>query len=417
MDTLRASALLACFILAAAGACARARAAETLTLGRALERVAAHNPTLAAQAAHSEATRARAARQALAPALTLGTEIENFAGSGEMRGVDTAESTVRVTRVIELGGKRAGRRVLGEAEIALADHALASMRLDVMSLTTQRFMEVIADQERLVLAAERVALAELTRREVDRVVRSARNSETDLRMAEIASADAELEQEHAEHELRAARVTLAATWGARQPDFDSATMPLEPLPEAEPFDAWAARLPASSTVRELDLESDAAAARERLAAAEARPDLAMSLGVRRLEAFDEQGLVMSLSLPLGTSSRARHARAEMRAESAAVSLRREAQEIDGYQQLFEHYQELGHARTEFQALSESMIPKARAALEVATRGFEMGRFPFSTLSQAQETLFELRRRRIDAAVRYHTLFAGLRRLVAATEAP
>jgi cobalt-zinc-cadmium efflux system outer membrane protein len=372
---------------------------------------------LAAHAAQADSVRARAERESLAPPLTLDTEIENVAGGGELRGFDSAESTVQVTRVIELGGKRANRRALGDVEVAQADHARANARLDAETLTTQRFFEVIADQEKLALAIEHAALAERTRQEVDRVVRNARNPETDLRMAEIAVADAELEQEHAEHELRAARVTLASTWGSREPDFDSATMPLDALGEPESFESLAARLSGSSGLRVLNLEAEAASARERLAASESRPDLSLSLGVRRLEAFGDQGLVMAMSMPLGTSSRARHVQSEMRAESAAIASRREAMELDHYQQLFERYQELGHARAEFQALTDTMIPKARAALELATRGFDMGRFPFLTLSQAQETLFELRRRRIDAAVRHHSLFAEMRRLVAATESP
>jgi cobalt-zinc-cadmium efflux system outer membrane protein len=252
---------------------------------------------------------------------------------------------------------------------------------------------------------------------VERVVRNARNPETDLRMAEISLADAELEREHAEHELRAARVTLASTWGSREPDFGDATLPLDALAEPESFDALVARLPGSSALRAMNLEADTAIARERLADSESRPDLSLSLGVRRLEAFGDQGLVLAMSMPLGTASRARHVRVETRAESTAAVRRREAAELDHYQQLFERYQELGHAHAEFRALTDTMIPKARAALDIATRGFDMGRFPFLTLSQAQETLFELRRRRIDAAVRHHTLFAEMQWLVAATEAP
>jgi cobalt-zinc-cadmium efflux system outer membrane protein len=412
MDILRASTTLACLLLTTG-----APAAETLTLGRALERVSTSNPSLAAQAAMSEAARSRAELQSLPPPLTLGTDIENVAGTGALRGFDSAETTVQVSRLIELGGKRAGRRALGAAEVAQADHALASARLDAIALTTRRFVEVVADQARLALATERVALAERTHQEVARVVRNARNPETDLRAAEIALAEAELGREHAEHELRAARVTLASTWGSLQPDFDDATLPLEVLVEPEPFETLAAKLAGSSVVRAVSLEAEAAQARQRLAAAEARPDLNVSLGVRRLEAFGEQGVVMSMSLPLGTGSRARLALAEGRADAAAIERRKQALAIDSQQVLFERYQELGHALNEFAALNDVMIPKARAALDIATRGFDLGRFPFLTLAQAQETLFELRRRRIDAALDYHTLLAEMQRLVAAAEVP
>jgi outer membrane protein, heavy metal efflux system len=217
--------------------------------------------------------------------------------------------------------------------------------------------------------------------------------------------------------LRAARVTLASTWGSREPDFDRAFLALDSLPEPEPLESMAARLPGSLLLQSVTLEAESATARQRLAAADARPDLNLSLGVRRLEAFDDQGLVMSMSMPLGSGSRARHAQAESRADSMSVARRREALEADGYQQLFEKYQELAHARAEFHALDRTMIPKAQQALELASRGFELGRFPFLSLAQSQQTVFELRRRRIDAAARYHFLTADMQRLLAAAEAP
>jgi cobalt-zinc-cadmium efflux system outer membrane protein len=415
MKILRASALLAC--LSCVGAAAPAHAGDVLTLGRALERAVSANPLLAAHAADTEAAHARAEREALPPQLILGADVENVAGSGEMRGFDAAESTVQLTRTLELGGKRAGRRALGDAEVALAGHAQATAGLDLRSLITRRFVEVVADQDRLALAAERVELAARTRAEVARVVERARNPETDLRAAEIALADAELEHEHAEHELRAARVTLASIWGERRPVFDRAVLAFDSLPEPESFDDLAARLPASATLSALKLEAESASARERLALSQRRPDLLLSLGVRRLESLGEQGLVMGFSMPLGTGSRAKLALSESRAHGRAISLRREAIEAEAFQQLFEHYQELGHARTEFQALDESMIPKAEQALTLANRGFELGRFPLITLTQAQERLFDLRRRRIDAAARYHILLADMQRLVAAVETP
>jgi cobalt-zinc-cadmium efflux system outer membrane protein len=391
--------------------------AESLTLGQALQRAATANQSLAAQAAESESVSARAARGALAPPLIFGAEIENVGGNGQLRGFDAAETTVSVSRVLELGNKRAGRRALGEIEIARAGNALANARLDVRILATHRFVEVVADQERLALAQERERVAERLRQEVERVVRNARNPETDLRAAELALADAELEREHAEHELRAARVTLAATWGQREPDFDTVSMALLNLPAAETLDALAAKLPASASLRGAALDVDAAVARVTLADRETRPDVNVSLGVRRLQAFDDHGLIMGISVPLGTGPRARHAISESRALSAAVTHRRAALESESYQQLFERYQEMGHARTEFDLLTGTMIPKAEQAQVLAQRGFDAGRFSFVVLSQSQATLFELRRRRIDAALRYHQFFAETQRLVAAAEAP
>ncbi len=403
------------FALALAGACGFAlpgQAAEPLRLEDAIARALTANPTLAAESAELEATRARARRDALPTPYVIGGDLENVAGSGPLGGVRSAETTLRVGRTIELGGKRTARISLGDREVARQLHTANTARLEIESRTRARYIEVLADQTRIQAAREQVALAERIRREVAGWVEAARNPESDLRAAEIALAEAELAQEHAEHELASARLTLAASWGAFSPDFDRVDGDLTPLPPVEPFETLAARLPASSAQRAARLEADSIAARRRLAEASAKPDLQVTLGVRRLEALDDQGFVMSVSVPLGNRQRAAFSVAEVDAELAALDARREADRIERHQALFETYQELLHARTEHESLRTKMLPKAEQALAFNRRGFEAGRFSFVSVSQAQKTLFDLRRRSVDAAARYHTLLIEVQRLAA-----
>jgi len=269
---------------------------------------------------------------------------------------------------------------------------------------------VVVDQQRLQFAREQVKLSERTRREVATWVAVARNPESDLRAAEIVVAEAELEREHAEHELASARMTLAASWGSFEPDFAAVVGDLLELPAVEPFEVLAARLPMTPVQRNALLESEAILAKRRVAVASARPDVTVSLGVRRLEALDDQGVVMSVSVPLGSRPRASLAIAEADAQLAALDARRDARRAESHQELFEKYQELIHARTEYTALRTRMLPKAEQALAFTRRGFEAGRFSFVSLAQAQRTLFDLRERSVEAAARYHILLVEIERL-------
>lgn len=387
-------------------------AAESLRLEEAVSRSLASNPSLAAEAADLRATQVRAEREGLSTPYTVGGELENFAGTGSSRGLQGAEATLRLGRVIELGGKRAARQALGSAEVALQQHLSDNARLEVASRTTVRFIEVLADQHRLEFAREQVRLAERTRREVGNWVTAARNPESDLHAAEIALGEAELEREHAEHELASAKVSLASSWGSFTPDFTRVDGNLHELPALEPFEALAARLPRTMAQRSSAFEAETISARRRLAEASAKPDIDLSLGVRRLEGLDDQGLVMSVSVPLGSKPRAALAIAEADAQLAALDSRREAQRAESHQTLFGLYQELKHASTEYEALQSRLLPKAEQALNVTRRGFESGRFSFAALAQAQRTLFELRERSVDAAARYHTLLVEVERLTA-----
>lgn len=400
-------------VLAFAGTCdvvPTGHAAEPLRLEAAIARSLASHPNLAAEAAELRAVQARSERQGLSAPYFAGGDVENVAGTGELSGVHSAETTLRLGRVIELGGKRAARQALGAAEVAQQHNLGDTARLDIASRTTVRFIEVLADQQRLTSALTQVTLAERTRGEVAAWVAAARNPESDLHAAEIALADAELAREHAEHELAAARMTLAASWGETVPDFTAVAGELGQLPAVEPFEALAARLPLTPAQRASALEAEAIAARRRVAEAGAKPDINLSLGVRRLEALDDQGLVMSMSVPLGNRPRAVLALAEADAQLAALEARRAAQRIESHQRLFETYQELVHTRTEHEALRMRMLPKAEQALELVRQGYESGRLSFASLAQAQRTLFDLRRRGIDAAARYHTLLVKVERL-------
>jgi cobalt-zinc-cadmium efflux system outer membrane protein len=400
------------FLCAIASMAARTPAAENLSLAQAVQRSMASSPALAAEALDLEAAGARARREALPTPWFIVADLENFAGSGSLSGMDSAESTLRLGRVIELGGKRAARESMGEAEVATVHHQTELARLRIAAIATTRFVEVVADQQRLKLAEQHVELAQRARSEVARWVEAARNPETDLHAAELELADAELEREHAEHELASARVTLASTWGALSADFDAAAGSLADLPEAPSLDALTKRLPETAAVRGLVLEAQASTARRELARANSSPDLTMNMGVRRLEAFEDHGLVLSLSMPLGSRSRADLSMTEGDARVAASGRRQEASLADAHQDLFQKYQELVHARTEHSALRESMLPKAERALSLAQRGFETGRFSFTALAQAQRTLHALRKRDVDAAVRYHTLLVEVEHLTA-----
>ncbi|MGD9584642.1 MAG: TolC family protein [Lysobacterales bacterium] len=409
--------LLRFVVLVGAGihALSSASAAEPLRLEDAVARALASNPSLTAEAAQLQAVQARSQRESLPPAFTIGGEVANVAGNGSLQGVDSAETTLSIGRVIELGGKRAARQMLGKAEVREQQHRAATLRIELSSLTASRFIAVLAKQQRLEYAEDRVRQSDRTRGEVAAWVTAARNPETDLQAAELALAEAELDRETAEHELASARMTLAASWGALTPDFGALAGDLQTLPTVEPFETLALRLATTPDLWASRLQADTIAARRRAAAAGAQPDLSLNLGVRRFEAFNDQGLVMSIALPLGNRLRSGYSVTQADAELAAVEARREAARFERHQALFERYQEFRHARTEVESLRARMLPIAERALATTRHGFEAGRLSFLALAQAQKTLFELREREIAAASRYHLLFTEVKRLTASAQ--
>lgn len=394
------------------GLLANAAQAERISLDVAVQRTLDGHPSLRAEQARAESIRQQGLLDDQKPAPSVAAEFENLLGSGDVSGIRGAETTLRLSQVIELGGKREARRARTDRLSDIQQHAQALRRLDLALATTLRFIAVTQGQQALALAGQQWRLAQATERFVgDRVERGAA-PESDLALARIARVRAEIDREHAEHELAAARFALASLWGQAEPAVFEAAGELFELPQAAEFDALARKLASSPESIAWTLEADRIDAERALATTAARPDLALSLGVRRLEAFDDQALVMSLSLPLGTRQRASLATARIDAERESLDARAEAALLEARQILFARYQELRHARTEFEALSLHMLPEAERGLESIRTGYEEARYSILQLSQAQALLIDLRKERLEAAARYHRLLAEIERSTA-----
>lgn len=406
-----------CLAFAGALGCVASSAfAHTLTLDEAVARAWARNPVLQAEGYAVTAVEREAELRGLAPPFTVGSEVENFAGTGAVSGASGAELSLRLSRVIELGGKRQARKALGSAEIAWQRDVAERRRIEIASEVTRRFVEVLACQERLAIARQGGELTEQVRGAVARWVNAGRNPESDLLQSDIAVRRARLAVDDAEHELASARLALSSLWGELTPGFTAAQGELVVLPPVMDFAALAAQLPQSVDQRAFALEADALQAQRRLAAAGARPDVALSLGVRRLETFDDQALIFGVSLPMGTAHRAALGVGRIGAELAAVDARREAARLDAHQRLYALHQELQHARHVFETHRDEMIPKAESALALSRRGYELGRFSFLAMTQAQQLLVELRETQVDAAARFHRLLVDIERLTATSGA-
>ena len=87
-------------------------------------------------------------------------ELEDFGGTGEVRGVRASESTFQLSQLIELGGKRTGGFVPPGLERDLAGWDYEAKRLDVLTEATKAFVDVLAAQERLALTEDIVRLSE-----------------------------------------------------------------------------------------------------------------------------------------------------------------------------------------------------------------------------------------------------------------
>jgi cobalt-zinc-cadmium efflux system outer membrane protein len=390
-----------------------------LTLAEALLLAESRHPVLAAAPARRQAAEALVREARLKPAPELSLEVEDVLGTGSFRGLSAAEVTVGVSQLFEAAGLRDARVDVALADRDAAVSTLAVERLEVRAAIARRFVELLAEQQRLALRREAVALAADTVDEAGHRSESGRGLRADQARALIALELRRLEVAEAESRVRAARRQLAHAMGDLALDPGTAQGGLLPLPPALPLarllDALEAAPEALRQAREIRLRESEL----RLAGLRRRPGLVLGTGLRRSEAEDDFGLVFSLSVPMGSAQRAspaiERAGAELRLSEAAgaAALLRARAEVE-----FLH-EGLSHAAFELEILAGTLVPAAEDVLEDTRRLYSSGRYGLLELRDAQREWLEQRERQFDVAAAYHAQLIELQRLTgaAASNAP
>jgi len=385
-------------------------ATPTLTLRRAVELVLERNATLRAFGAAREAERARGDAFSLAPRYRIVAELENFAGTGEAGGVDSLESTLSLSGVVELGGKRRVRRDVASVQLDVLDTELQVRRLDLAATVARRYVDLVRAEALVELRRDSAAIAARTLETVRARVAAARASRADIAKAEIALAWARLDEQAAERLERTNRVALASLWGGESPDFGTIRAELFRLPTYEPFASLVTRTDQNPDLALLASRVRLDEARARLADAQRRTDVVWTAGIRRLEAQDDQAFVVGIELPLGSAARAEPLRRESSAERNRRQLEAEARRMEVRATLYSAYEQLEQARTELATLREQSTPLAEDALRITEQGYERGRYSLLELSDAQTQLLAVRGQTIEAAADFHRTLIEIQQL-------
>lgn len=391
--------------------------ASSLTLGEAIGRALADNPGLRAAGLDVDIARARRDASALPTPLSIGVEVENFGGSDSLGGFDATETTLQLSKAFERGGKRALRAGLGDARVSLAESERRRARLDLAAEVTRRFVRVLVAQARIELAGEAIDIAAETREIVARRVEVGRSSEAELATAEIALAQAELERAGLDSRLESDRVGLATLWGETRADFGSARAELSALPAVEPFEGLRRRIDANPDLVRLVGETRIAEAEQRLAEARRQADLSVGFGLKHLAVPDDTGFTVSVSMPLGSRTRAAPSVAAAAARHERLPEVLEERRLELVAVLFELHEALETARERYRTLAMSLVPRGERAVELYRQGFELGSYSLLELSAAQRELLALRRRALTAAADFHLTLAEIEQLLGGVDWP
>lgn len=385
-------------------------ASNDLTLNDALTRVADSHPDLRLFGARGDALAAERDRAALRPALIAGASVENAFGSGESGGLRNAELTLTLASVLERSGKLDARRILAQSRIDALAIERETRRLDLLAEVARRYLAAVAAQKQREIAQLDIAQRQRTVAGARHRLQAGASPESVVLTAQASLARAELDRARAEQRLIAARQHLAALWGERDPDFEVVARDPLRLPAIDDFSALASLVQSTPELALFADERRIREARLQLARSDGTADLDWQVGVRRLQASDDFGLVGSVSMPLGSRSRALPGIRVAEAELASLEIEREAKGLALYSTLAEAHGRYRVAQIEVQRLRNDVLPKLGQAETAAERAYRAGAISYLEWAQLQSERTATRRQQLDAALDAQRALIEIQRL-------
>jgi cobalt-zinc-cadmium efflux system outer membrane protein len=386
-----------------------------VSLEQAISAALQSNPALQGFRFQLRAQDARTKQAALRPPTEVAMTLENFAGTGDTRRLNGVEATLALSQVVELGGKRDARIAASDAGRDLLSIEQESGQLDVLAEVTRRFIAVAVRQEQVKLSQTATALAEKTVRNSELRVRAARSPHAEVDRARVAWSRAQLDEKRSMSELVSARRQLSATWGESDGTFQgrpfsSVDANIFQLPEIGTYEDFSNRLALSPDFVRFASATRLRDAELRLATTLRKPDIQLSVGVRRLEATRDQALVASFSVPLFASRRAAPLINESEALRDLVGTERRAAEIKARATLFELYQALTQAVLEADSLRKDTLPRIAEAMKETEYAYSRGRYGYLELVDSQREYLSVQSAMIAASGDAHAVRTEIERL-------
>lgn len=385
--------------------------AGALTLQQARAFGLLHSPELAAFAWDVRAAEARELQAGLLPNPELSTEVENFGGNNEMQGFKSADTTVQISQLFELGGKRSHRKRAAALEKNLAGLEYEIKRLEVFEKISAAFWDALAAQECAAIAESLWKLARQAHAAVAKTVAAGKAPPVEAVQAKIALTTAELQCQKTNSDLAASRSRLAEAIGAPGPTFEKADGPFDaiaPLPE---LDTLQAALTDSPDMRRWKTEIEKRQAEIHLQDAGRIPDITVSAGPRYFNENNGKAWVAGLSAPIPLFDRNQAGRQEARCNAAKAESEQRAGIAKKRSDLAQTYQRCASAFALAAALRDKALPGAQQAFTVTRHGYRQGKFGYRMVLDAQRTLFELKQQYVDTLADYHTSRVAIERLL------
>lgn len=407
---LKCLAIVACAMIASVTCNAQEIPSDSISLRDALAATLSMNPRLRSFPLRNEVLLGDSEIADLKPPLMLGAEVEDALGTGDIKDFTGAEATLRLSSVVEMGGKRAARVGVVIRRIDVLNAEQRVVELDLLVEVVRRFIDVAVAQEQVALQERSTAIAEQTVNSIEPLVTAGQAPQLEMDRARAAFLRARLAEQAANALLESARIRLASMWATNTPQFDAVSSNILPVGQAESIEALLAELASNPDIEIFAAESRLLEAELHLAQTRKKGDIQWSAGIRHLKEFDDTGFAFGVTIPLFNKARAAGAERSARANLQEVEVRQltALNAIEG--EIRSLHQALQQAINEVNTLQRQVIPVLQDVQQQTLQAYGAGNYSYVELITAQQEFLDAQLSLISSAGNVHRIRAEIERL-------
>lgn len=375
-----------------------------LTLAEAIEYALAGNAELSVAAREIGALEGARLQGSLRPNPELGVQVEDLRDRNR-------NTTFELSQRIERGGKREARMALAEAGQGVATKDFLARERALRAQVTAAFRTVQGAQENLRLAEASLELAAQVSQLAAKRVQAGKVSPVEETRARLAEAATRAERAGAEGALQIMRARLTTLWGNPLPRFtvaDGTAASAEGLPA---LPSLLARLDEAPLMDRARAEIGRRRAAVDLERSRAVQDVTVSAGARRNEELGLNQVLFGISIPLAVNDRNQGGLLEALRRTGQAQDEMFALRMQLAERLVASHQRAQVARELARTLEQDILPGAQSAHRAAVTGFELGKFTFLEVLDAQRTLFQARSQYVRALTDMHEALADIQAVI------
>ncbi|WP_296327854.1 TolC family protein [Reyranella sp.] len=345
------------------------------------------------------------------PNPTIGFEIDNFA-PGNSEAVGGAETTLMLSQLIELGGKRDARvsAALGDADAMRWEKEAA--RLELLSEMTLAFVEAVSAQRRIQILDRQAATLERLVPLMQRRVEAGASSPSEATRTQTAVGMTRLERERTRLAFAVARRELAGLMGRDLPDFTSVSGDLGRLVRPAPLEALIKAIDDNPQLMRWTAVRAQRDGELLVARLKPIPDVTASVGWRYYSDTQQSAVRLGVSMPFPVLDRNRGGIQEAAENSRKAHSERASNRLALITVVAKAHDTANNQLLQLDLIRKTILPAARQTYATIEAGYGQGRFTVLEILDAYQAVADAELKEHEALTSFHSAVATIEGLTA-----